>query len=113
MWCVHKLRSRQLESGADGTDVFEGYDKSNLVLSGNSCHLARWDAKLGVQHLPFVAGLSSLSVDGGVIVMMDVILERVFPLAFMKGERGSRDAPWDEDEEARLSRECKVGDCPS
>lgn len=80
------------------------------MLSGNSCHLARWDTKLGVQEFPFIAALSSLTVDGGIIALMDVVLERVYPLAFMKADRGSREPPWNEEEEARLALEWKVGD---
>lgn len=79
-----------------------------MVLSGNSCHLARWDARLGAQALPFIVGLSSMTVDGGTAVLMDVIVERVYPLAYMKAERNSRDAPWGEEEEERLAQEWKV-----
>lgn len=100
--------SRQLESGSDGADVLEAYNKSHLVLSGNSTHLAKWDARLGLQHQPFIAGLSSLSVDGGTIVLMDLVLERVYPLAYVNGDRDSREPPWGEEEENARSDAWRV-----
>lgn len=81
------------------------------MLSGNSTHLAKWDARLGLQRLPFIAGLSSLSVDGGAIVLMDLILDRVYPLAYMSGDRGSREQPWGEEEENAKSDAWKVSSC--
>ncbi|KAL1406291.1 hypothetical protein Q8F55_007987 [Vanrija albida] len=94
------ISGAKLDSSSDGSDVLEAFEKSNLTLTGNSTHLAAWDARLGLQPQPFVAGLRSLSVDGGVIVLMDVVLDRVYPLAFMNADKGSREAPWSEDEEA-------------
>lgn len=88
--------------------MLEAYDKSHLVLSGNSTHLAKWDARLGLQALPFIAGLSSLSVDGGPIALVDIVLDRVYPLAYMNGDRGSREPPWGEDEENERSDAWRV-----
>lgn len=93
------ISGARLESGADGSDVLDAYERSHLVLSGNATHLARWDTRLGTQREPFVAGLTSLSVDGGIIPLMDVVLDKVFPLAFMHGDKSVREPPWSEDEE--------------
>ncbi|WOO83816.1 Breast cancer type 2 susceptibility [Vanrija pseudolonga] len=101
------ISGARLDSSSDGSDVLEAFEKSNLTLTGNSTHLAAWDARLGLQPQPFVAGLSSLSVDGGVIVLMDVVLDRVYPLAFMNADKGSREAPWSEDEEAMRADQWK------
>lgn len=72
----------QLE-GEPGSPVLRAYEKTTLVLSGNGTSLARWDAKLGLQALPFVAGLSSLSPEGGVVPRMDIVVERCFPLGWI------------------------------
>ena len=88
-----------MESSSESADPLEGLDKSVLTLAGNSTKFALWDAKLGRQNEPFVAGLSSLSVDGGVISLMDVILEKVFPVAYMSADKGNRESPWGEEEE--------------
>jgi breast cancer 2 susceptibility protein len=74
-------------------------DKSRLIISANSSALARWDARLGLQPRPFIAGLSSLSSDGGIIALVDVVVEKIFPLAYMNGAKGQRESPWDETEE--------------
>lgn len=102
------ISGARLDSSSDGSDVLEAFEKSNLTLTGNSTHLAAWDARLGLHPQPFVAGLSSLSVDGGVIVLMDVVLDRVYPLAFMNADKGSREPPWSEDEEAMRADQWKV-----
>jgi breast cancer 2 susceptibility protein len=69
------------------------------VVSGNSSALAKWDAKLGVHRLPYVAGLSSLSPDGGPVVLVDIMVDRVFNLAYVHGDKSNREPPWDEGEE--------------
>lgn len=69
------------------------------MVSGNSSALAKWDAKLGVHRLPFVAGLSSLSPDGGSVVLVDIMVDRVFNLAYVHGDKSNREPPWDEGEE--------------
>ncbi|WWD20290.1 hypothetical protein CI109_104766 [Kwoniella shandongensis] len=89
----------QLESGADGADVLEAFNSSHLMITGNSTALARWDRKLGLQAEPFIASLSSLSVDGGTVTLMDIVVDNIFPLMFTNGDRSVRESPWDEDEE--------------
>ena len=99
----------KLDSGSDGAEVFEAFDSSRLIVSANSSSLARWDAKLGVQPHPFVAGLSSLSVDGGIIVLMDIIVDKIFPLAYTPADKSDREPPWDEGEERIRAEKWKVG----
>nr|XP_031857611.1 uncharacterized protein CI109_007006 [Kwoniella shandongensis]KAA5524683.1 hypothetical protein CI109_007006 [Kwoniella shandongensis] len=93
------LTGAKLESGADGADVLEAFNSSHLMITGNSTALARWDRKLGLQAEPFIASLSSLSVDGGTVTLMDIVVDNIFPLMFTNGDRSVRESPWDEDEE--------------
>jgi len=97
----------QLDSANDGEDVLDALDKSRLIVSGNSCNLARWDARLGL-HLPFVAALSSLSVDGGIITMIDVEVTKIFPLAFVNVDKSCMEDPWNEAEEHRRQDQWNV-----
>lgn len=62
-----------------------------------------------MQSQPYVSGLSSLSVDGGIITLMDIVIERLFPIAFTNGDRNIRESPWDEEEEKRRQDKWKVG----
>lgn len=91
-----------MESSGEGVDPLESLDKTLLNIAGNSTQLARWDTKLGRQNTPFVAGLSSLSVDGGNISLMDVIIDRLYPVAYTASEKGKMDTPWGEVEERQL-----------
>ena len=88
--------------------MLNALNKSRLIISGNSSSLARWYAKLGQQRRPFVAGLSSLSPDGGIISLTDVMIEKVFPLAFMFADKGGKEAPWDDADEAIRSEKWNV-----
>ncbi|WVF68272.1 hypothetical protein IAT40_003037 [Kwoniella sp. CBS 6097] len=89
----------KLESGNDGTEVLDAFKTSHLIITGNSTSLARWHSRLGLQSQPFIASLGSLSVDGGAVTLMDIVLEKVFPVAFMTGGKGNKEAPWGEEEE--------------
>ncbi|KIY35782.1 breast cancer 2 susceptibility protein [Cryptococcus gattii E566] len=95
------ITGAKLQSNSEEADVFEAHKSCRLVLSGNSTSLARWHARLGMQSQPYVSGLSSLSVDGGIITLMDIVIERLFPIAFTNGDRNIRESPWDEEEEKR------------
>lgn len=101
----------KLDSGSEGADALEAFEKSRLIISGNSTSMARWHAKLGLQPQPFVAGLSSLSVDGGQIVLMDVIVEKLYPIAFLSSVKGAREGPWGEGEERIRADQWKVSTC--
>ena len=48
----------------------------NLQICGNSSHLAPWHAKLGFVRRPWVATLDSLTADGGLVTLVDVVVER-------------------------------------
>lgn len=102
------ITGAKLDSGADGAEVMDAFDKSRLVLSGNSTSLAKWDAKLGMQKVPFIATLSSLSVDGGIVTMMDVVIDKVFPLAFRNADWNVREGEWDQEEETKRQNKWKV-----
>lgn len=79
-----------------------------IRICANSCHLARWDARLGV-HLPFIASLSSISVDGGMIGLMGIIIEKLYPVAFVSSNTDdSYEPPWNEQEEADRNDKWKV-----
>lgn len=58
-------------------EVLDAYGSAHLVLSGNSTHLAPWHAKLGFQSAPFIATLRSLTSDGGVVPLADLIVTQV------------------------------------
>ncbi|WWC92784.1 uncharacterized protein L201_007743 [Kwoniella dendrophila CBS 6074] len=89
------ISGAKLESGNDGNDVLEAFEKTHLIMTGNSTSLARWDRKLGKQLQPFIASLSSLTPDGGTVTLMDIVIEKVFPIAYS----GKNEAPWNEEEE--------------
>jgi breast cancer 2 susceptibility protein len=102
------ITGAKLDSGADGAEVMDAFDKSRLVLSGNSTSLVKWDAKLGMPKSPFVAALSSLSPDGGVVTMMDVVIDKIFPLAYRSAEWNKEEGEWDQEEETRRQNKWKV-----
>ena len=102
------LTNEQLDSVSDGAEVLEALEQSHLVISGNSSALARWHTKLGLQAKPFVASLSKLSVDGGAVVLMDIVIDKIYPLAFMPADKGDREAPWNETEERTREEKWKV-----
>ncbi|TIB11972.1 hypothetical protein E3P89_02451 [Wallemia ichthyophaga] len=91
----------KLNSGYEGTDVLDAVGLSNLSISGNSTSLARWDDKLGFQPplTGFISNLSSLSPDGGIIALLDVVVTSVFPLAYMDMEHNFGDSAWNQVEE--------------
>ncbi|KAK4689433.1 breast cancer 2 susceptibility protein, partial [Tremellales sp. Uapishka_1] len=89
----------RLESAGEGSDVLEAIEKSHLIISANSTSLSKWDSRLGFSSQPFVTGLSHLSVDGGNIALMDIVVDKIYPLAFMSGDRAQRVPPWNEEEE--------------
>ncbi|ORY34756.1 BRCA2, oligonucleotide/oligosaccharide-binding, domain 1-domain-containing protein [Naematelia encephala] len=94
------ISGARLDSTNDGTEALDAVNQSKLVLSANSCALARWHVRLGVHCEPFVAGLSSLTADGGVIMLMDIVIDKIYPLAFLYSEKSQHDV-WNADEEAR------------
>ncbi|KAI0695618.1 hypothetical protein BC835DRAFT_1406150 [Cytidiella melzeri] len=91
----------------DATEILEGGDSLSLKICGNSTHLAPWHAKLGFQRDPFIATLGSLTPNGGVAAVLDVIIEKVYPIAyleFVETESGGkrREGPRIEKDEAAI-----------
>ncbi|KAF9502328.1 hypothetical protein BDN71DRAFT_1378343 [Pleurotus eryngii] len=96
----------------DPMEILEAYNSVQLVLSGNSSHLAPWHAKLGFQRGPFVSTLNSLTHDGGVVSVMDVVVIKMYPIAyleFLENEAGekSREGPRTESQEAAIMEKWK------
>lgn len=101
----HKLSimGATLDTQGEGNEVLVAYHMSSLVLASNSVSLARWDAKLGFASTPFFASLRSLTPEGGLVSLMDVVITKVFPLAYVDVDRstnGKPGAPRGEQEEA-------------
>lgn len=111
------IQGATLDASSSGPcDALEAGSKIVLNLAGNSCSLARWDARLGFQKgLPPAASLRSLTPDGGIISCMDIVVTRLFPVAFvdvgssgnqMGGARGEA-----EEAEAQRAWETKREEC--
>ncbi|KAJ7492322.1 hypothetical protein FB451DRAFT_1217887 [Mycena latifolia] len=94
------------------SEVLEAYNSTKLVLSGNSSHLVPWHAKLGFQIAPWVATMNSLTGDGGLVASMDIVVLKVYPVAFLEffedenGEK-QREGPWNERDEAAADEKWK------
>ncbi|KZT30791.1 hypothetical protein NEOLEDRAFT_1159892 [Neolentinus lepideus HHB14362 ss-1] len=91
----------------DPTEVLEAYDRCHLVLTGNSCHLVPWHAKLGFCNSPSFATLGRLTPDGGVVTIMDLTVVKTHPVAyveFIEGPDGKtrKSVPRDEKEEMKV-----------
>ncbi|KAH9058304.1 hypothetical protein EDB87DRAFT_1685476 [Lactarius vividus] len=65
-------------------EVLEAYDRVELIITGNGTHLAPWHTKLGFQPYPAIATLNSISPDGGMIPCLDLIVTKVYPIAFIE-----------------------------
>ena len=63
-----------------------------LKLSANSTRRARWFAKLGyqVQPRPFPVPLMSVFPEGGLVGCTDVVIARVYPMAYLEKKEGQR-----------------------
>ncbi|KDQ63249.1 hypothetical protein JAAARDRAFT_75716 [Jaapia argillacea MUCL 33604] len=104
--------ARLVSERKDGIEILEAYDSCHLSLCGNSSHLAPWHAKLGFQKHPFVATLGSLTADGGVVSMMNVVVVKAYPTAFVEfieDEDGKkrREGPRSEKEETAVADKWK------
>jgi breast cancer 2 susceptibility protein len=92
----------QLEAEGEPKEVLKAYSSTSLKLCGNSTTLARWDAKLGASLLrtPVAASLRSLNPDGGVVMLLDIVVEKVFNIGFTEmTSAGTRLAPTNAAEE--------------
>ncbi|EEB96420.1 hypothetical protein MPER_04450, partial [Moniliophthora perniciosa FA553] len=97
----------------DPVEVLEAYKSVKLIINGNASHLAPWHTKLGFQKGPFIATLRSLTQDGGPIPVMDVIITKVHPIAYLEfslDEKGQRrtEGPRNEAEEAQYADQWKA-----
>ncbi|PFH52259.1 hypothetical protein AMATHDRAFT_2265 [Amanita thiersii Skay4041] len=94
------------------SEVLEAYDTTKLVLSGNSSHLMPWHTKLGFRKGPFISTLHSLTADGGSVAVMDVVVTKTFPVAYMEFFDGDdvkrREGPRSGAEESRLHDQWKA-----
>ncbi|KAL0068623.1 hypothetical protein AAF712_004339 [Marasmius tenuissimus] len=96
----------------DGVEVLEAYTSCKLILNGNSSHLAPWHAKLGFQSGPFIATLRSLTPDGGMVPVMDLVVTKVIAIAFWEfwtDENGKKQSagPRNEADEAKCMEKWK------
>ncbi|ESK92722.1 rad51-associated protein brh2 [Moniliophthora roreri MCA 2997] len=97
----------------DPVEVLEAYNSVKLIINGNASHLALWHTKLGFQKGPFISTLRSLTPDGGLVPIMDVIITQVHPIAYFEfsvDEKGKKrtEGPRNEAEEARCADQWKV-----
>ncbi len=63
-----------------------------LKISANSTRRARWFAKLGYQPMPrsFPVPLLSVFPDGGLVGCTDVVITRVYPMAYLEKREGKK-----------------------
>lgn len=115
--------ARLKRTGKDVEDVLEAYDSCKLRICGNSSHLAPWYEKLGWLERPHIATLDSLTVNGGLITVLNLIIIKVcfasffccsfthemsqqqHPIGYIeimeKDGKSWTDGPWDQREEDR------------
>lgn len=92
---------KQVQADGEPREALKAYSGTTLQITGNSTTLARWDARLGpfLHPLPPVASLRSLTPDGGVAALVDVVVERLHPVGFIETlQDGTRLAPVNESE---------------
>ncbi|KAG7099659.1 hypothetical protein E1B28_001485 [Marasmius oreades] len=97
----------------DGVEVLEAYTSCKFILNGNASHLAPWHAKLGFQTGPYIATLRSLTADGGMVPVMDLIVTKVIAIAFWESwtdEKGQKRSggPRNEADEAKCIEQWKA-----
>ncbi|KAI9511878.1 hypothetical protein F5148DRAFT_178985 [Russula earlei] len=73
-----------LPRNAEPCEVLEAYDKVKLNITGNGSHLAPWYTKLGFQPRPAIATLHALSPEGGVVPCLQLVVTKVYPIAFIE-----------------------------
>ncbi|EMD32562.1 hypothetical protein CERSUDRAFT_99292 [Gelatoporia subvermispora B] len=91
----------------DPCEILEAYSSVALQLHGNSTKLAPWHAKLGFVRQPAVSTLDSLTPDGGLISLVDLVVVKLYDIGFVEyTERDGRMAPGfphDQKTETKLS----------
>ena len=68
----------------ESVEILKAYDIITFRLQGNGTHLAPWHAKLGFQGQPYISTLNSLTPDGGMVSLMDVIVEKVHHIGYLE-----------------------------
>ncbi|OCH86662.1 hypothetical protein OBBRIDRAFT_737602, partial [Obba rivulosa] len=88
-------------------EILEAYDSLILQLHGNSTKLAPWHAKLGFVRRPAISTLDSLTPDGGLVNLMDLVVVKLYDIGFVEyTERDGRmvpQFPHDEKTETKLN----------
>ncbi|GAA5824317.1 hypothetical protein JCM10212_005834 [Sporobolomyces blumeae] len=104
------IAGAKLESStSEGIDVLDALGRSFLTISGNSTSLARWDAALGFQPAGFVASFDSLTSTGGVVALIDVVVDKVYPCGYLDMRRGRSSETWGADEERERAEAWRKG----
>lgn len=82
------------DEGKDAKEALGAYNQVQLRISGNSTTLAKWDARLGpLLHslspatskrrvIPPIVSLAKLTPDGGLVSLVDVVIERMYPVGY-------------------------------
>ena len=85
----HKLAiiGAHLDPECSACEPIEAFDTSPLLIRGNGCKIAPWHSRLGFQKMPFVSSIRSLTVDGGLVSILDAVVVKVYPKGFMSSTR--------------------------
>lgn len=79
----------RLDPESSACEPIEAFDTSPLLICGNGCKLAPWDARLGVQKEPFASSIRSLTVDGGFVSILDAVVTKVYPKGYLSAIRSA------------------------
>jgi breast cancer 2 susceptibility protein len=90
--CKLAISSAQLADDEVACDPLQAFLSSRIRIAGNSVKLTKWDARLGFCKLPFFSTVRSLSADGGIVSLMDVVIMKVYPKAFMEEASSNTEA---------------------
>ncbi|GAA6011243.1 hypothetical protein JCM10207_008275 [Rhodosporidiobolus poonsookiae] len=101
--------AKLVSAKSEGTDVLRALGHSTLQITGNSTSLAPWHATLGFRREQFVASLSSLTSAGGLVPLVDVVIERAYPCGYVDLRKGRGTETWGEEEELAKAEEWKRG----
>lgn len=96
-----------LTSDVEGGDPLRSFDHVRLILGGNTSKLAAWNARLGFTRESFIGTIRSLSAEGGIVPLMDIVVEKLFPIAFTgddccpgyRNDSAGYIAEWNQEEE--------------
>ncbi|KAI0323005.1 hypothetical protein OF83DRAFT_1048027 [Amylostereum chailletii] len=102
-----EVAGAKLSTGrSEPCEVLEAYSTVHLILMGNATHLAPWHAKLGFMPKPPITTLNSLTPDGGLVQLADLVVAKMYPIAYIEfveeNGRQRREGPRKEDEEFKV-----------